>query len=137
MLMKFNKWKIFQEVMFDSLFERTLFSDNYSFPAAADIYEDREKFTVEVEVPGIKEENIEITLDKNILTIKGTQEEEKANKEYWRVERSVGSFKRSFALPSLVDVENIQALYDKGILTIHFPKKPKTVPRKIEIKSTQ
>jgi HSP20 family protein len=131
------KWSPFDELTrFERKFDR-LFA-GHSFSPAVDVYEDKEKITVEAEVPGMEEKDVEITVDKNVLSIKGSRQLEKKadKKEYWRVERSSGSFVRSFTLPSSVETENIQASYNKGVLTIHIPKKPEVVPRKIEIKST-
>lgn len=130
------KWRPFDEI---TRFEREInkmFSNTYG--PAIDVCEDTEKVTIEAEVPGMGSENIDITVDKNIITIKGekTKEEKTTKKEYWCLERSAGSFTRSFTLPSSVETEKIQAFYDRGILTIHVPKKPEVVPKKIEIKTT-
>ena len=128
------KWNPFDEL---TKFERD-FSKlfNYSFSPAVDVYEDVEKISVEAEVPGMGPENIDITLDKNILTIKGQRTINNSKRDYWRTERASGSFVRSFTLPSSIEPEKIQASYNNGILTIHIPKKPEVVPKKIEIKST-
>jgi HSP20 family protein len=128
------RWNPFDELV---RFEKDFFGGR-NFSPAVDVYEDKEKITVEVEVPGMESKDVEITLDKNILTIKGERliEKKAKEKDYWRTERSSGLFARSFTLPSSVESEKIQASYDKGVLTIHIPKKPEIVPRKIEIKST-
>lgn len=128
------KWNPFDELIkFDRDFNKLF---NYSFSPAMDVYEDVEKISVEAEVPGMGPENIDITLDKNILTIKGQRTINNSKREYLRAERTSGSFVRSFTLPSSIEPEKIQAAYNNGILTIHIPKKPEVVPKKIEIKST-
>ena len=136
MLMRWNPF--FNEL---TKFERDIdkIFNNQSFCPAVDIYEDQDKISVEIEVPGMKSEDVEITINKTTLTVKGKRiiENNTNKKDYWRVERSSGSFTRSFALPSSIETEKIKANYDKGILTIHVPKKPETVPRKIEIKSME
>jgi len=131
------RWSPFNELMrFDRDISKIFGSQDF-YPAV-DVYEDKEKITVEAEVPGMKPEDVEITVDKTVLTIKGNQvvKDKTKKKDYWRVERSSGSFVRSFTLPSSVEAENIQASYDNGILIVHIPKKSEVVPRRIEIKST-
>ena len=131
------RWSPFNELMrFDRDISKIFGSQDF-YPAV-DVYEDKEKITVEAEVPGMKPEDVEITVDKTVLTIKGNQvvKDKTKKRDYWRVERSSGSFVRSFTLPSSVEAENIQASYDNGILIVHIPKKSEVVPRRIEIKST-
>ena len=133
-----TKWKPFDELTkFDRDFSKLFYGVN-NFAPAVDVYEDAEKITVEAELPGMGPEDVNITVDKNILTIQGERkvEKESKGKSYWRTERTNGSFMRSFTLPSSVESDNIQASYDKGVLAIHIPKRPEVVPRKIEIKST-
>jgi HSP20 family protein len=129
------RWNPFNElVKFDRTFD-DLFG-SVSWKPAVDVFEDKEKITVEAEIPGMDPKDVDISIDKNVLIIKGEKvlEEEKKKKDYFRTERSVGSFVRSFTLPSSVDAEKISASYDKGILTVLVPKKPEKVPRRIEIK---
>jgi HSP20 family protein len=101
-----------------------------------DVYEDPEKVTVEAELPGVDPENVQITIDKDRLTIKGstTSEKTEEKKDFLRAERTRGSFMRSFMLPSSVESEKILASYDKGVLTVSIPKRPEEVPRKVDIK---
>lgn len=131
------RWNPFDELTrFERNFGRLF--ESQSFSPAVDVYEDKEKITVEVEVPGMTTEDVEITVDKNVLTLKGERviEQKAEGKSYWRTERAGGTFVRSFTLPSSIEAEKIQASYDKGVLSVHIPKKPEVVPRKIEIKST-
>nr|BAL54092.1 heat shock protein Hsp20 [uncultured Gammaproteobacteria bacterium] len=103
---------------------------------AVDIKEESNRYVVQADLPGVKPEDIEVTLQNGVLTIKGErQTEAKEEKEnYRRVERFYGSFFRRFTLPESVDEEKIEANYDKGVLTVSIPKKPEVQPKKISVK---
>ncbi|GAB6067423.1 Hsp20/alpha crystallin family protein [Methylothermus subterraneus] len=103
---------------------------------AVDIKEEANRYVVQADLPGVKPEDIEVTLQNGVLTIKGErQTEAKEEKEnYRRVERFYGSFFRRFTLPESVDEEKIEANYDKGVLTVSIPKKPEVQPKKISVK---
>jgi HSP20 family protein len=111
-------------------------SDNSLFLPAVDISEHAEAYEVKVELPGVDKNDVKITVHKDILTIKGEkkQEEEKKGKNFHRVERSYGSFQRSFTLPSSVKGEKIEAVYNDGILTVTLPKVEEAKPKEIEVK---
>lgn len=128
MLMKWNP--------FDELTRFDNFFNQQSFYPAVDVYEDVEKITIEAEVPGMGPEDVDITLDKNTLTIKGQRVVKEKKKEYLRAERLSGTFTRAFTLPSSIDPNQIEASYNNGILTILITKKPEVVPKRIKIKST-
>jgi HSP20 family protein len=104
---------------------------------ALDVSETADKVVVKAEVPGIDPQEINLTLAGDVLTIKGEKkserEETKAN--YHLVERSYGSFSRSLTLPAAVDQDQIDAKYEKGVLTITCPKKEEVKPRAIAIKA--
>lgn len=104
---------------------------------AVDIKEKANQYVVHADLPGVKPDNIEITLENSILTIKGHRETEaKEEKEdYKRVERVYGSFFRRFALPDSVDADKIQANYEQGVLIITIPKKSEVQPKKITVKT--
>lgn len=89
-----------------------------------DVKEEKDQFTIDVEIPGMDDKDIKITVEKSLITIEGKKETEKRNK----------SFTRSFTLPPSIDPDKIEALIDKGVLTIKIPKLPKEEPKKIEIK---
>ncbi|RMD50436.1 MAG: Hsp20/alpha crystallin family protein [Ignavibacteria bacterium] len=95
-----------------------------SFTPKFDIYEDNENLYVDVEIPGMKKEELKLTLEDNILTLEGEKKvsEDLKNKKFYRNERMFGSFKRSFTLPVEVDNEKIEAKYDNGVLNIKFHK---------------
>jgi HSP20 family protein len=92
---------------------------------------------VKAEVPGIDAKDINISVTGEVLTIKGEKKSEREEKEenYHLVERSYGSFSRSLVLPAAVDLDKIEAKYDKGVLTVTCPKKEEVKPKAIEIKT--
>jgi HSP20 family protein len=102
---------------------------------SVDIFETENELVMNAEVPGIDEDDIEIKIEDNTLTIQGERKLEKETKEenYHRVERSYGSFYRSFSLPHYIDQENIKAAHDNGVLKVHMPKKPELKPRNVKI----
>jgi HSP20 family protein len=106
-----------------------------SFAPAVDVYEDDHQVTLKIEVPGIDEEDIDVRLENNTLTVHGERKLEKEEKEenYRRVERQYGSFTRSFTLPNTVDAEGVSAQYDKGVLKIKLAKKAEAKPKQIKI----
>jgi HSP20 family protein len=89
-----------------------------------------------VELPGVNKDDVKITMQDNILTIRGEKKEEKKGKEgnAHRVERYYGSFQRSFSLPTSVKNDRIEAEYRDGILTINMPKAEEAKPKQIEVK---
>lgn len=112
------------------------FSDNFN--PRIDISEDEQSLNIIAEIPGIKKDNLKITLQDNILTIEGEKkkEDEVKEKNYYRSERVFGSFKRCFTLPSEVDSEKVDAKFEDGILNINLKKlepKPKN-EKVIELK---
>ena len=106
-----------------------------SWAPSVDIYETENELVLTAELPGIKEDDIEIKLEDNTLTLKGNRNFEKETKEenYHRIERSYGSFFRSFTLPAYIDQEKIEAEHEKGILKISMPKKQEAKSRKVRV----
>src|SRR5512135_1131995 len=104
---------------------------------AVDVSETPEAVTVKAEVPGLDPKDIDISLVGDVLTIKGEKKSEREEKKenYHLVERSYGSFSRSLRLPAAVDIDQIDAKYDKGVLTITCPKKEPVKPKAITIKT--
>jgi HSP20 family protein len=124
--------------MFDSFFRGSQ-DDDVAFAAwspAVDIAEHDNDYVVKVELPGVNKDEVKITLESNILSIRGEKKQEKETKKenYHRVERSYGSFQRSFTLPTTVKNENIEAQYKDGILTVTLPKAEEAKPKQIEVK---
>jgi HSP20 family protein len=104
-----------------------------------DVSESDTGIQVSVELPGVDEQDLDVTLTDGVLVIKGEKKEQKEEKDkrYHRVERSYGSFRRSLALPPEVDESKVTATFVKGVLTVDIPKKAeaKTAARKIQIKA--
>jgi len=100
-----------------------------------DVSESDDEIVVKAEIPGVPVEDIDISVDDNNLVISGEkkQESEEQGKNYYRAERSYGSFGRSFALPSGADVESVKASSKDGVLSIVIPKSDERKSRKIEI----
>ena len=106
-----------------------------SFAPPVDIYEDEHNITLKIEVPGIDENDIDVRIENNTLTVHGERTIEKEEKEenFRRVERQYGSFTRSFTLPSSVDPGQVTAHYDKGVLKIGLAKRTEAKPRQIKV----
>ncbi len=107
----------------------------HSWAPAVDIYETENEVVLSAEIPGVEAKDVEIKVEDNNLTLRGERRFEKETKEenYHRVERSYGSFFRSFALPSYVDQDKIEAEHENGVLKIHMPKRSELKPRKVKI----
>lgn len=113
--------------------EKELISGKWT--PSVDIYESENALVLSAELPGIEEDDIEIKIENNTLTLKGERKFEKETKEenYHRVERAYGSFSRSFTLPHYIDHDKIKAEHENGVLKITMPKKPELKPRKVKI----
>ena len=100
-----------------------------------DVYEDQNGIVLEADLPGLKPGEFELAIENNVLTLKGERKFEKKTEEgnYHRVERSYGSFTRSFTLPSTVDVNNVGADFKEGVLKVTLPRKEETKPRQIQV----
>ncbi|MDH3202711.1 MAG: Hsp20/alpha crystallin family protein [Myxococcales bacterium] len=107
------------------------------FQVAVDIREENDAFFVDAEVPGLSAEDVNVDVEKNVLTIRGERKVEKEEGEgsYKRIERRYGSFSRSFTLPETVDADNISADLKDGVLALRLPKKEAPSPRTISVKS--
>jgi HSP20 family protein len=122
--------------LFNEAFERT--SDEANLTAwapAVDIYETEHELVVKADIPEIKPEELDIRVENNILTIRGERkfEEKVSENNYLRVERSYGSFSRSFSLANTVDAEAIKADYMNGVLTLSIPKREEAKPKQIKV----
>jgi HSP20 family protein len=100
-----------------------------------DIYENKDQISLEVEIPGMSKDDIHLTFENNVLTLSGERrfENDREEKNYHRVERSYGSFTRSFTLPNTVSGDGITAEYRDGVLYLSLPKKEEVKARRIEI----
>lgn len=106
-----------------------------SWAPAVDIYEQGNDIVLKAELPGVDSKDVDIRLENNVLTLRGQRkfENEVKKESYHRVERSYGSFSRSFTLPSVVDQQAIKAEVKDGILKVVLPKREEAKPKQIEI----
>ena len=100
-----------------------------------DVKEEKDRFVLYADLPGIDPDDIEVSMDKGILTIKGERSSETSEEteRFSRIERRYGSFHRRFALPDSADPEGIQAHGRHGVLEIIIPKRPESAPRRIQV----
>jgi HSP20 family protein len=141
------RWEPFRDLLttqdrFNRLFNETLgnvfggeeFSGRAWNPAV-DIYETDQQLVLKAELPGIDPKDVDIRVEDGTLYLKGERKHEKDVKEgnYHRVERSYGSFTRTFALPNSVNLENIKADYKDGVLTLTMAKREEAKPKTIKI----
>lgn len=123
----------------DRLFEDTFGRPNNvnAWSPAVDVRESDKELRLEVEIPGMNPEDVEITAENGVLTIRGEKRGERKEGDeqsrYHLVERSYGSFMRSFQLPQGLDESKIEADYNQGILSVHIPKTALPQPRRIQI----
>ncbi len=140
--MAITRWDSFREVaslqnqvnsLFRNLNEGEPPMATASFVPAVDIYEDDKQVVLKLEIPGIEQKDLDVRVENNTLTVKGERKFEATEKEenFHRIERSYGSFFRSFTLPSTVDTENIEASYNAGVLKLELKKRPEAQPKQI------
>jgi HSP20 family protein len=138
-----NRWEPYRTAglesevsrMFTDLFGRSQESNLTSWAPAVDIYENEHELVVKADLPDVKPEDLDIRVENNILTIRGERKFEKKvdEKNYLRVERSYGSFTRSFSLANTVNSEAIKADYRDGVLTLTIPKREEAKPKQIKV----
>lgn len=136
-LVPFNRnwlWEPWEEI--DRFFNEPVDIKKLGFAPAVNVYEENEKIFVEAALTGINPENVEASIENNILILKGEnrRESEVDDKNYYRHEVKTGSFYRTINLPAKVKEDQAQASYQNGILKIEIPKQEKNQTRKIEIK---
>ena len=143
--MAITRWDPFREVVALQNRMNSLFGDmnnetespltTASFVPAVDVYEDDKKVVLKLEVPGIEEKDLDVSVENNTLTVKGERKFEKEEKEenFHRIERRYGSFYRAFTLPSTVDTEHVEASYNAGVLKLELEKKPEAQPKQIKV----
>jgi HSP20 family protein len=150
--MVITRWDPFREVAVLQNRVNSLFRDRSegesalttaSFIPAVDIYEDDKKIVLQLDVPGLEEKDLDVSVENHILTVKGERKFEKEGPEtgkkqqnFLRIERRYGSFFRAFTLPNTVDTENVVASYNAGILKLELTKKPEAQPRQIKVNGT-
>ncbi len=144
-LVRFNPsrdlWRIRDDMdrLFNQFFSRPFDSEELpevDWSPRVDIMEKDNEYIVKAETPGMKKDDIKITMQDNVLSIKGEKKEEvkEEDKNYHLCERRYGKFVRSFRLPTPVEAKKINASYKDGILSIVLPKSEEAKPKEIEIK---
>src|SRR5271170_1915723 len=146
--MSITRWDPFREVASLQNRMNSLFQDfprnqggenapltNASFAPPVDIYEDEHKIALKLEVPGMKQEDLHVRIENNLLTVRGERKFEKEEKEenFHRIERRYGTFYRAFTLPATIDTANVKASCDSGILKLELAKKAEAKPKQIKI----
>jgi HSP20 family protein len=145
--MTITRWETYRDVValqnrMNSIFQDFSRSngDNEQITAAGfvppvDIYEDEHKLVLKLEIPGIRQEDLDVRMENNTLSVRGERSFESEGKEenFHRVERRYGSFYRGFTVPNTIDPESIQADYDAGILRIELQKRAETKPKQIKV----
>jgi HSP20 family protein len=136
-------WRPFRELeewerRLDDLFGRPLWRlpvEERGWMPAVDVFEKEDRFVVKAELAGMKEDDIDVSVVADTLSIKGEKKSETEVKEedYYRCERSYGSFYRSIPLPSNVDADKIEASFEDGVLEVTLPKSAKVKPKKIAV----
>ena len=106
-----------------------------TFTPAVDVYEDEQNLVLKLEVPGMSEEDLKVSLENNSLTVTGERKFEKEEKEenFHRIERRYGTFTRTFRLPNTVDAEKVDASYDKGVLKVTLAKRAEAKAKTIKV----
>jgi HSP20 family protein len=143
------RWQPFRDLLatereFDRLFreafsplfgEREAELSTRAWAPAVDIFETENNIVMKAELPGVEPKDVEVRVEDNTLYLKGERKFEKETKEenYHRIERSYGSFARSFALPNSIDAEKVAAEYKDGLLTLTLPKREEAKPKTIKI----
>src|SRR5688572_28826781 len=146
--MAISRWDPFRDLSsiqneLNRLFGRTFSREgedearSIAWTPALDVSDTQDRFVIQVELPGVAPEDVDISVENTMLTVRGERKFYNQMKEddLVRGERRFGSFTRSITLPSTADPEGIQASFDAGVLTIEVPKKEEAKPRKIEIKA--
>jgi HSP20 family protein len=123
--------------VFEDAFSRMLSepSSNRPWSPAVDIYETDNELVLKADLPDVNQKDIDVHVENQTLTIAGTRNFEKSEdkKGFHRIERSYGSFVRSFAIPNMFNTENIGASYQNGVLSVTLPKKEAAKPRQVKV----
>jgi len=133
-----NPWGFFDQLqheLHNPAVKRTA-HESHDWAPAVDVKENDKNYTLLIDVPGIDPKDIDVSMEKGVLAIKGQRDKNETidGENYKRVERSYGSFARYFDLPESADAENIEATANNGVLTVTIPKQEVAVSRRIEVK---
>lgn len=131
---------------FGDLFRRREFWDaaeprgyGEAFTPAVDVVEEKDALLLKAEIPGVRAEEVDVSVHGNVLTLKGERKisNDEKREGYRRIERSYGSFTRSFTLPDTIELDKVGAELRDGILTVRLPKRPQLQPRRIDVKGAE
>jgi HSP20 family protein len=146
--MTITRWETYRDVLalqnrMNSLFQdfsRSNSGENelvtaVGFVPPVDIYEDEHKLVLKLEIPGVRQQDLDVRMENNTLTVKGERSFQSEGKEenFHRVERRYGSFYRAFTVPNTIDANNIKAEYDAGVLRLELEKRPESKPKQIKV----
>lgn len=140
-----SRWEPFRDLarmqdemnrLFDDRLART--GESVGWTPACDIFEDEEGVTLKFELAGVEPKDVDVRFENGVLTLRGERKLEREDKRenYHRIERSYGTFTRSFSLPGSVDAEKIRADAKNGVLQVFLPKRAEAKPRAIQVKVT-
>jgi HSP20 family protein len=112
-------------------------STEVAFIPAVDVHEEKDRFVVRADLPGVKPEDIEVTAEKGVLTLRGERKAEKRDNTdgYERIERVTGSFTRRFALPENAQADSIKAKFAHGVLEVGIPKQPVVAAKRVQVEA--
>lgn len=129
-----NPWSQFHQELNRMLGESSSVATSDWVPVV-DIREDQDKFVLHADLPGVKREDIDVTMEEGVLSIRGERRLQEAREEgeYKRIERAHGTFYRRFSLPDTADPDKISARCNEGVLEVEIPKRETVKPRRIEI----
>jgi HSP20 family protein len=118
----------------ESLSDEAFFDEDWM--PAVDVKEDEKAYMVKADIPGVSPEDVEVTMERGVLTIRGERKSERKEERdnYHRIERFSGSFSRRFTLPDAADSDGVEADMKDGVLQVRIPKQEKAVSRRINIK---
>jgi HSP20 family protein len=134
--LSFANWQDQVNRVFESAFHgRAEGSALTAWAPAVDIYETENELVLKADLPDVNEKDLDVRVENNMLTVRGERKFEQKVKEenYLRIERTYGSFSRSFSLPNTINTESIKAEYKNGVLTVEMPKKAETKPKQVKI----
>jgi HSP20 family protein len=144
--MAITRWRPFRDLvsiqdemnrLFDDFFGRPVTRPEWeeAWSPSVDVSETKDNVIINAEIPGMNKEDVKVSVQDNVLTLSGErkQEKEEKNANYHRIERSYGSFSRSFTLPTSVQADKVKATYKDGILKITLPKTEEVKPKEILI----
>ncbi|MBN1369100.1 MAG: Hsp20/alpha crystallin family protein [Dehalococcoidaceae bacterium] len=143
------RWEPLRDMMTLRQAMDRLFEDSFVRPAglgapavadvAMDVFETDSEVVLKAELPGVKPEEVDVSITEDVLTVKGEHKEEKEETEanYFRKELRYGSFSRSVRLPTSVNSEKAEAVFENGVLTLTLPKAEEVKPRQIKVKTTK